>query len=330
MSGPEGPYFRQLQHDAQQAHCRLVSLASHSFPVHVRASPWMAAPLHVPGPVMAIGDVHGMALQLDALLGWFNMACPDATLVILGDLVDRGDDSALALALTTLEIAWKNRHQAGKGQWLLGNHETTMLAWLAGNDSVLENWAQHGGRWLLPPNLAHAVGQRALHPLEAAKLRAAAAQRLPPSAWQALLTHTHPAWEWGTMHFAHAGVDPTDPTPLQSALQAFQSGHSQPGPSQAALKPACTTIRNAFLKHQGPYAMGEHWVVVHGHSITKQVGLQGWRLSLDSGCFMSGVLSAALVEQGRWRLIQAMGRLSHWMGPGSRSTQRMAASPPWG
>jgi serine/threonine protein phosphatase 1 len=98
--------------------------------------------------VLAIGDVHGCATALHALLAAV-APVPDDTLVFLGDYVDRGPDSCGVLNLL---IRLSERHLVVP---LLGNHEEMMLrardgraafdAWLgADGDATLASYAVLG------------------------------------------------------------------------------------------------------------------------------------------------------------------------------------------
>jgi bis(5'-nucleosyl)-tetraphosphatase (symmetrical) len=71
-------------------------------------------------PTYAIGDIQGCAHQLTALLEKINAAAPDANLIFLGDLVNRGPQS-----LETLRMI---RAMGDKAQAVLGNHDLHLLA----------------------------------------------------------------------------------------------------------------------------------------------------------------------------------------------------------
>ncbi len=79
------------------------------------------------GRTLIIGDVHGCAAELEALLAAFAPG-PEDRLLAVGDLINRGPDSAGVLALA-------RRHRIRP---VLGNHEQRLLAgWLSGNPDVL-------------------------------------------------------------------------------------------------------------------------------------------------------------------------------------------------
>ena len=70
--------------------------------------------------IYAIGDIQGCAERLDALLALIHAASPDAQLIFLGDLVNRGPDS-----LATLR---KIRGLGTRARVVLGNHDLHLLA----------------------------------------------------------------------------------------------------------------------------------------------------------------------------------------------------------
>ncbi len=68
------------------------------------------------GRVIAVGDVHGCAAEFESLLEKLALT-PHDRLILLGDLVNRGPDSAAVIAL-----ARRHAHRA-----LLGNHELRLI-----------------------------------------------------------------------------------------------------------------------------------------------------------------------------------------------------------
>jgi diadenosine tetraphosphatase ApaH/serine/threonine PP2A family protein phosphatase len=81
------------------------------------------------GRVIIIGDVHGCAAELAAMLTAINPQADDQ-LVATGDLINRGPDSATVLRMV-------RQHKIAT---VLGNHELRLLnAWRSGNPSVLKS-----------------------------------------------------------------------------------------------------------------------------------------------------------------------------------------------
>ncbi len=87
------------------------------------------------GRLLALGDVHGCAQALEALLEVVNPQ-PEDTLVALGDFVDRGPDSCRVVELM------RQLHERCQFLPLLGNHEQMLLDVL---DGALPNrWLPYG------------------------------------------------------------------------------------------------------------------------------------------------------------------------------------------
>ena len=78
------------------------------------------------GRIIAIGDIHGCHLEFAELLDRLAPA-PEDRLVLLGDLVNRGPDSA-----AVIDLAIKHRALS-----LLGNHEARLLAFHRTGDRTL-------------------------------------------------------------------------------------------------------------------------------------------------------------------------------------------------
>jgi len=95
--------------------------------------------------VYAIGDVHGRIDLLEELVASIradNAARPpaDVRIVLLGDVVDRGPDSAAIVARC---MAFTDRTDRFKV--LRGNHEAMMVDAIDGNLLALSLWLRHGG-----------------------------------------------------------------------------------------------------------------------------------------------------------------------------------------
>jgi serine/threonine protein phosphatase 1 len=94
------------------------------------------------GMTYAIGDIHGCADLLLALLDAIRAAHPalhGCKLVFLGDLVDRGPDSAKTVAIVR---ALQALTPPGAVACLRGNHEQMMIDWFRSGDDL---WLVNGG-----------------------------------------------------------------------------------------------------------------------------------------------------------------------------------------
>jgi serine/threonine protein phosphatase 1 len=161
--------------------------SSAALPVEV--GEWMDAPFAVKGEtIFAIGDVHGCAPELRALLGTIAelaRQAPDRRrLIYLGDIINRGPDSIGALELWARNAA---AHDVDHVDRLMGNHEIVMLLGVIGGPHARHAhslWLSNrmGGHTLLqqmrakvrqpeaPPSvelLAAALGDAVVHQLYA-------------------------------------------------------------------------------------------------------------------------------------------------------------------
>jgi serine/threonine protein phosphatase 1 len=91
----------------------------------------------MPARTLAIGDIHGCLIQFDALLAVVQPTREDH-LILLGDYIDRGPDSAGVLN-RILQLAKTHRLTLIKG-----NHEQMMLA-ARGRLEYQRDWVLNGG-----------------------------------------------------------------------------------------------------------------------------------------------------------------------------------------
>lgn len=87
--------------------------------------------------VIAIGDVHGCATALAALLEVIE-PLRDDTLVLLGDCIDRGPESQLAIQLM---LEWQEKCHLVP---ILGNHEEMLLSAID-RPFTIDDWRACGG-----------------------------------------------------------------------------------------------------------------------------------------------------------------------------------------
>src|SRR5688572_16574090 len=94
--------------------------------------------------VYAIGDVHGCLDELNRLLdgiaGDLNKHASKAHLIFLGDLIDRGPNSA-----GVLNRLLSSSLPGDRQSFLLGNHEEVLLDCYDGNLETCGHWLQFGG-----------------------------------------------------------------------------------------------------------------------------------------------------------------------------------------
>ena len=149
------------------------------------------------GSTYAIGDIHGCLGQLDRLLEQCSKhaAGRPATLVFLGDYIDRGPDSA-GVIRTIMQL------QVRPGAWsevvaLKGNHEAVALDVVDGATRP-DFWLDQGGAETLQ---SYGIADTRDWPSE-------------DIAWLRALPLSH---DDGLRLFAHAGIDPDKPYDAQDA-----------------------------------------------------------------------------------------------------------------
>lgn len=140
------------------------------------------------GRTIAIGDIHGCAAALDALLAAIAPQ-PDDLIITLGDYIDRGPDSRRVLD-RLVRLDSECRLVA-----LLGNHEAMLLQSLA-SERVATLWRECGGE----ETLASYGGEFANIPREHLKF----------------LTCCRRYYETDCHFFVHANYDPDLPLDEQS------------------------------------------------------------------------------------------------------------------
>lgn len=227
--------------------------------------------------VYAIGDIHGCAELFDALLGQIaadDVTRPPArtTIILLGDLVDRGPDSR-----GVIERAIALRAEMGaQMRWLVGNHEEVFRKALNGDPKIVRYFVRIGGE---PTILSYGIDPATYRGMSFEELAAALPERVPAE-HVAFLDSGEDRIVVGDYLFVHAGIRPGIP------VHGQQLGDLR-------------WIRDEFLAHRDDH---EH-VVVHGHTITANPEDRGNRIGIDTGAYDSGRLTAVGLEGvDRWFL----------------------------
>lgn len=225
-------------------------------------------------PVYVIGDIHGRADLLDALLaqiaadraaqGWDR-----AITVFVGDYIDRGGDSAGVLARCAALAAGPDV------VCLMGNHEVMCLDFLtgAGGDAAGLNWLRNGGRSMLE-SYGAALPQRLDAPGMVDDLRRVALARIPAAVIDWLKARPL-VWTSGDLAVCHATPDPLVPL-ADLGPRELLWGRPKPGMPDRA---------------------DGYWLV-HGHTVVREPQIAGRRVNVDTGAFDSNLLTAAAIAPG--------------------------------
>lgn len=222
-----------------------------------------------------IGDIHGRLDLYDAMIDAIEAddarrAPADTRIVLLGDLVDRGPESAGVIARTR---AWQKVRNV---RVLAGNHEEMFLEAFEKPD-ILRHFLKHGGRETI---MSYGLSKKQFNAMTLEELFILLPQLIPQSERDYLETFEDMIIA-GDYLFVHAGIDPNLPLDAQRRTDLLW-------------------IRDRFLRHEGPLEK----VVVHGHTIFETVMDCGNRIGIDTGAFRSGVLTALVLEGDQKRMIQ--------------------------
>ena len=224
-----------------------------------------------------VGDVHGrddlFAALAEAIEADDCVATPaQTTVVLLGDLVDRGPDSA---GVVERAMQWQAKRNV---VLLAGNHEEMFLDAFH-DEGVLRHFLRHGGRQTV---LSYGITRDRYDMATHEALQSLMAEAVPP-AHRKFLAAAQDYLIAGDYLFVHAGIAPDVP------LEQQQRHHLR-------------WIREPFLDHG---ELHEH-LVVHGHTITEGVDVRPNRLGIDTGAYRSGRLTALVLEGESRRLLQAV------------------------
>lgn len=226
--------------------------------------------------VYAIGDVHGRADLLEKLVGQImaddvQRGTMQTEIVLLGDLIDRGPDSA-----GVIDYALHLRERHPNSHFLLGNHEEVMLHVLEGNLEAMNFFRRIGG---IETMMSYGIKAEDCDILEDEMLLDAFRTRVPQEHID-FLKHFQDVMVAGDYVFVHAGIRPGVPLDSQKVADL-------------------RWIREPFLNHKG---LLDH-VVIHGHTISEEVDERAHRVGIDTGAFYSDRLTAVGLEgTERWFL----------------------------
>ncbi|MFZ5746830.1 MAG: metallophosphoesterase [Pseudomonadota bacterium] len=227
--------------------------------------------------IYAVGDIHGRLDLLDDLID--RIVADDArrgaahsTIIFLGDLIDRGPDSAQVVE----RLRRFSAECPAATRFLLGNHEEVFLAVLSGDVKALRFFNRIGGRETI---LSYGITRAEYDSLDYPQLLDRTQAIVPPE-HRDFLRGFEDMVIAGDYAFVHAGVRPTAPLDQQRASDL-------------------RWIREEFLNFGGALEK----IVVHGHSIADSVEVRRHRIGLDTGAYSSGRLTAMGFERGeRWVL----------------------------
>ena len=211
--------------------------------------------------IIAVGDVHGCAFTLQALLDRLAFSRSD-TLFLLGDYIDRGPRAKVAM-----DFIMRLQKDGYDVRCLRGNHEQMLLDGLQ-SKADWEHWLSNGGLALLHELGFVYAGHQTDESFKDEALRAALA---PYAAWMMNLPYLY---EFEDYIFVHAGIN----THVQNPFE--------PEPDMLWMRNWYDDINYEILANRR---------IVHGHTPTPENAIRDMLgnfetrrfINLDNGCFIS-------------------------------------------
>ena len=194
-----------------------------------------------------------------------------AAVVFLGDLIDRGPESA-----GVIDRLQSIRHFPAKMLFIQGNHEEFLLRALAGEPGIAHDWLGFGGDACME---SYGVATAALQAMDEQRIAEVLRDAIPV-AHVAFLKTFGDTFRFGDYLLVHAGIRPGVPIDEQQPRDL-------------------RWIRQPFLSD----AHDQGCMVIHGHTISDGVDQRTNRIGIDTGAYRTGILTAAVIEEEDLRFL---------------------------
>jgi serine/threonine protein phosphatase 1 len=218
--------------------------------------------------IYAIGDIHGRADLLEALLRQIDADCtlyPSSRpiVVFLGDYIDRGPASRQVLDLLL------GCQRTKEAVFLRGNHDNFVRRFLS-SPAVLDEWRLYGGletlvSYGLKPSINPGVPEQ--------RQLAKELEKSTPERHLEFLDSLNLSFNCGDFLFVHAGIRPGVPIRKQKEEDLLW-------------------IREEFLSCEQRFEK----FVVHGHTPVRAPDIRSNRINIDTGAFATGRLTCIVIE----------------------------------
>ena len=234
---------------------------------------WQESPRPIDDGTMAvaIGDVHGCSQHLEVMYRSIaedvEILTPNnTTCILIGDLIDRGQNSKECLKLATRGLASFTSQNNINDIVLMGNHDLWLCRALTSQlvKSDFQAWMRNGGKATLS-----SLGVTTNVPFE--NVQTKIKKSMTPDIIT-MLTNMNESFQIGQLFFVHAGVDPR-----------YSLAHQTLGSK--------LWIRDEFLT---PITWPFNEVIIHGHTIehfTKKPKIYNHRIGIDSGVYATDLLT---------------------------------------
>ena len=226
----------------------------------------------------AVGDIHGRVDLLRQLLQQIARDAATTTLpkelIFLGDYVDRGYHSRDVIEALRQELPPDCRPV-----FLRGNHEEVMLRFCDGDFGIARDWFFYGGRETIA-SYGIPLPPQNVSDEQIRRIQRDFVDRVPVE-HLAFLRATQLYYQSGDYIFVHAGLRP--------GLALEQQ-----------LRDDLLFIRGDFLNSYDDFG----GMVVHGPTIVPAPEIKRNRIAIDTGAFMSAILTCLVLEGSARRFLQ--------------------------
>ncbi len=230
--------------------------------------------------IYAIGDVHGYLSLLkkmlaSVLLDLEKTPIENYRIVLLGDYIDRGPDSAGCIDYL-IDLISQDKNVT----CLKGNHEHKLERFLSDPLAVAESFFTYGGVETAESYGVEMQGYR--HSRKDALQKADELESRMPKEHRRFYASLAKTITLGDYLFTHGGVRPGVALDQQKDRDLMG-------------------IRSEFLSHTGLFDK----VIVHGHTPAYPMEVLPNRINVDTHAYRTGVLSCVVLQGTEYRVIEA-------------------------
>ena len=227
------------------------------------------------GRLYAVGDIHGRSDLLERMIAAIaadleNNPVSERLTVTLGDYIDRGSDSR-----GVIERLITNPFPSDFIA-LKGNHEVILEKFLQ-DPSVADEWRRFGALETLS---SYGVAVTAMMVGKGYEQAAAGLAAAVPQTHLQFIASLRSSFALAKHFFCHAGVRPGVALEQQ-------------------VEDDLLWIREPFLTSRADFGK----IVVHGHTPTEKPEVRSNRINVDTGAYMTNVLTCAVLDAGPIRFL---------------------------
>jgi hypothetical protein len=241
------------------------------------------------GRLVIVGDVHGMKTALEALLKKIGFVKEEDHLILAGDMISKGPDSA-----GVVDLAMKLGASGVRG-----NHEDRII--LAHKDMVSQHAVEEGpnqGREKVVDDMEEESGSHGDYK-DRALVRALGEKRIKWLKECPVILRVGKLGNLGEVVVVHAGLAPgvklerQDPALVMNMRTISEDGV----PSDQREGKGWMKVWNKYQKN---LPKSERTTVIYGHDSKRGLQVEKYSMGIDTGCLKGGRLTAVVIEGGKF------------------------------